>query len=151
MIKAVIASYPMLDLRSTYFNLDYPKQIGTYPKYSNEIINKYLMSLPNGLSPPSGISPGRFNLMIAIPRRGRLLEFLGEQTDLFPIERLQATPSAALNVPRIWIYHGTADTEVPIGGSRYFTQKLLELTPVRNSGTARFKVPNTSYVVKLIS
>lgn len=128
-IKAVIASYPMLDLRAAHYNVDYPKQMGAYPQFSHKVIDSHLATLPDGLSPSAGISSSRFELMIAIPQRGRLLEFLGRQKDFVPIERFENNPDLALKVPRTWIYHGSDDTEVPVYGTRTFMGKLLELNP----------------------
>ena len=151
-IKAVIASYPMLDLRAAHYNVDYLKQMGAYPQFSHKVINSHLATLPDGLSPSAGISSSRLELMIAIPQRGRLLEFLGGQKDFFPIERFENSPDLALEVPRTWIYYGSDDTEAPVYETRTFMRRLLERDPQAELRycTPSSKVQITAYLVRLL-
>ncbi|KAG4293379.1 hypothetical protein FPRO06_12867 [Fusarium proliferatum] len=124
--RAVIASYPMIDMRSDHFCKAYPKRMGQYPQISYEIVSQHLKQLPDGPQPSTrAIS----NLPIAMVQHGTYTGFFGDQRSLFPIEYLEDNPQLALELPFIWLHHGNNDSEVPIEGSRKFVAKLRELNP----------------------
>ncbi|PNP75979.1 hypothetical protein FNYG_10537 [Fusarium nygamai] len=122
--RAVIASYPMIDMRSDHFCKVYPKQMGQYPQIDYEIVSQHLKQLPDGPQPTTrAIS----NLPIAMVQHGTYTSFFGEHRNLFPIEQLEDNPQLPLELPFIWLHHGNDDSEVPIEGSRKFVAKLREL------------------------
>ncbi|KLO96745.1 uncharacterized protein LW93_10125 [Fusarium fujikuroi] len=124
--RAVIASYPMIDMRSDHFCTAYPKRIGQYPQISYELVSQHLKQLPDGPHPTTrAIS----NLPIAMVQHGTYTSFFGDHRSLFPIEYLEDNPQLALELPFIWLHHGNNDSEVPIKGSRKFVAKLRELNP----------------------
>ncbi|KAJ4039085.1 hypothetical protein NW761_010298 [Fusarium oxysporum] len=124
--RAVIASYPMIDMRSDHFCKAYPKIVGQYPQIDYELVSQHLKQLPDGSQPTTrGIS----TLPIAMVQHGTYTSFFGDHRSLFPIEQLEDNPQLALQLPFIWLHHGNDDSEVPIKGSRKFVQKLRELNP----------------------
>ncbi|KAF4416139.1 alpha beta-hydrolase [Fusarium acutatum] len=124
--RAVIASYPMIDIRSDHFCKAYPKRMGQYPQIDYEIVSQHLKQLPDGPRPTTrAIS----NLPIAMVQHGTYTSFFGDHQSLFPIEHLENNPQSALELPFIWLHHGNSDSEVPIEGSRKFVAKLRELNP----------------------
>ncbi|KAF5700550.1 alpha beta hydrolase fold-3 [Fusarium mundagurra] len=124
--RAVIASYPLIDMRSDHFCKAYHKQMGQYPQIDYELVSQHLEELPDGTQPTiRGIS----NLPIAMVQHGVYTSFLGEQRSFFPLEQLEDNPQLALELPFIWLHHGNKDSEVPIEGSRKFVAKLRELNP----------------------
>ncbi|KAJ9415805.1 hypothetical protein FOXG_17001 [Fusarium oxysporum f. sp. lycopersici 4287] len=124
--RAVIASYPMIDMRSDHFCKAYPKQMGQYPQIEYELVSQHLKQLPDGSQPSiREIS----NLPIAMVQHGTYTSFFGDHRSLFPIEQLEDNPQLALELPFIWLHHGNDDSEVPIEGSRKFVTKLRELSP----------------------
>ncbi|KAF5624807.1 alpha beta-hydrolase [Fusarium tjaetaba] len=124
--RAVIASYPMIDMRSDHFCKAYHKKMGQYPQIDYELVSQHLKQLPDGPQPSTrAIS----NLPIAMVQHGTYTSFFGDQRSLFPIECLEDKPQLALELPFIWLHHGNDDSEVPIEGSRKFVAKLRELNP----------------------
>ncbi|KAG7404831.1 hypothetical protein LZL87_008952 [Fusarium oxysporum] len=124
--RAVIASYPMIDMRSDHFCKAYPKRMGQYPQIEYELVSQHLKKLPDGSQPSTrAIS----NLPIAMVQHGRYTSFFGDHRSLFPIEQLEDNPQLAVELPFIWLHHGNHDSEVPIEGSRKFVAKLRELNP----------------------
>ncbi|KAF5669579.1 alpha beta-hydrolase [Fusarium circinatum] len=124
--RAVIASYPMIDMRSNHFCKAYPKRMGQYPQIDYELVSQHLKQLPDGTQPTTrAIS----DLPIAMVQHGTYTSFLGDHRSLFPIEYLEDNPQSALKLPFIWLHHGNNDSEVPIEGSRKFVAKLRELNP----------------------
>ncbi|KAF5574548.1 hypothetical protein FPCIR_13560 [Fusarium pseudocircinatum] len=124
--RAVIASYPMIDMRSDHFCKAYPKQMGQYPQLDYELVSQHLKQLPDGPQPTTrAIS----NLPIAMVQHGTYTSFFGDHRSLFPIEQLEDNPKLALELPFIWLHHGNDDSEVPIEGSRKFVAKLREFNP----------------------
>ncbi|KAF4343940.1 alpha beta-hydrolase [Fusarium beomiforme] len=124
--RAVIASYPMIDMRSDHFCKAYAKQMGDYPQIDYEVVSQHLRQLPDGNQPTTRAVS---NLPIAMVQHGTYTRFLGDHPSLFPIEVLDGSPQSALSLPFIWLHHGTDDSEVPIDGSRKFVEKLQELNP----------------------
>ncbi|KAF4497971.1 alpha beta-hydrolase [Fusarium agapanthi] len=124
--RAVIASYPMIDMRSDHFCEAYPKRMGQYPQIDYELVSQHLKQLPDGPQPTTrAIS----NLPIAMVQHGTYTYFFGDHRSLFPIEHLEDNPQSASELPFIWLHHGNNDSEVPIEGSRKFVAKLRELNP----------------------
>jgi len=129
-IRAVIATYPMIDLRDPFYCRDYNKNIAHQPQYEMEIIDNHIETLPHGNHPSSrNIISSTDALAYTIIQRGRFVEFLGDDRRLFPLDRLEDDAQLANEFPYLWLQHGTADTGVPIGGSRKFVSKLKILNP----------------------
>ena len=125
-IRAIIAAYPMIDIRDRHFSEAYPKQMGSYPQFDSRIVKEHLATRPDGATPTTReISP----LPIAIVQQGLYLRMLGTNPVLFPLERLASEPESASKLPFLWLVHGTSDSEVPIEGSRKFVTKLLQQNP----------------------
>ncbi|KIL88510.1 hypothetical protein FAVG1_08592 [Fusarium avenaceum] len=122
--RAVIASYPMIDMRSDHFCKAYPKRVGQYPQIDYELVSQHLRQLPDGSQPTTRAMS---NLPIAMVQHGTYTSFFGDHSSLYPIEQLDENPQLAAELPFIWLHHGDSDSEVPIEGSRKFVQKLRQL------------------------
>ena len=55
----------------------------------------------------------------------RLVEFLGEAKELFPVEMVGLVES----MPAVLIVHGSEDTAVPVAGSKRFVEALEKRLP----------------------
>jgi hypothetical protein len=125
-----MATYPMIDMRDSFYSSDYVKNINNQPQHSKEIIDNHLKDLPHGPHPSTrDINHSSDRLAYAIIQRGRFLDFFGRDRSLFPMERLDDHVQLAIDFPCLWLQHGTDDTEVPIEGSQNFVSKLRSLNP----------------------
>ena len=127
-IRAIIAAYPMLDLRSAFYTQAYWKPIVGVPNISAKVIDDHLASLVGRTVTPvtEADPPDRLDLAFSIIQNGRLLDFFGTERTLFPIERLE---DGETDLPPLFIYHGREDSAVPAKDSEKFVQKLKEMRP----------------------
>jgi acetyl esterase/lipase len=127
-IRAVTASYPMLDLHSRYYAEAYHKQLFDMPQFPPNTIPDFLSQLEPGAvtsSVPEVFS--RAPVMFSMIQQGRYLDFLGKDRKLYPIDRLEdgdRLPSGGLVVT-----HGRDDSAVPAEGSEVFVNKVREVQP----------------------
>lgn len=127
-LRAVIAAYPMLDLRAPYYTQKFEKIIPMLPE---KIISDHLNSMRKGDVFSSVLPPARLDLGKAVIQQGRFVEFLGDDDILFPVERVKVaaaatetatTPTSSSSMARLWIYHGKQDTGIPASGSIEFVK-----------------------------
>jgi hypothetical protein len=120
----------MIDMHDPFYCKDYVKNIKNQPQYADKIVDDHLKVLPHGPHPTTrDITASSDMLAYAMIQRGRFLDFFGMDRSLFPIDRLEDNSQLASEFPYLWLQHGTADTEVPIDGSRKFVDKLKTLNP----------------------
>ncbi|KAK3082289.1 hypothetical protein LTS18_007845 [Coniosporium uncinatum] len=126
-IKACIAAYPVIDIKSRFFSEDYPKPMLIFRenipvgRLEAHIAN----TKPGTVVTADGWPPERIDLAICAVQRGRYLDLVGTDTSLFPLENLER----ANGLPAIWIYHGKGDSAVPVEHSMGFTKSLRKLRP----------------------
>lgn len=133
---AMVLLYPMLDMKSDYYNKAYEKAIVGVPNFPNNLIDEFVASM-NKTTPVTEVDPpSRLDLAIAMVHNGRVLEFLGQDPELFPLEKvLEAKPSSAADgriqsiFPPILVTHGKDDSAVPAQGSRTFVERLERVDP----------------------
>ncbi|KAJ7583866.1 Alpha/Beta hydrolase protein [Mycena floridula] len=126
-IRGVIAAYPMTDLASDF----YTKQekltnfMWSGPMVPESLLDEHLASMAPNAVVSSAQPPLRMELVVAINQHGRLLEFLGTESELFPLERIQHVSA----IPPMLIIHGIEDSVVPVEHSRFFVDKVKQLLP----------------------
>lgn len=119
-IRAVVAAYPMLDLKSAHWTTRYDKTLNGQGMLPASIIDQHLAAMDPEAIVTRAVLPARLGLAVATVQQGRLLEFLGEEQRLFPEEALRN--GAAL--PPLFLFHGAEDTVVPVVGSERFVEML---------------------------
>lgn len=124
---AVIAHYPMLDLRAPHYTQAYEKQLFTppAPQLPRHILDDFLRGLQGNEVVSSAIPPERVPLVLSIMQQGRIAEFLGKERVLYPLEVL----GELVTLPPMWILHGEGDSGVPVEGTHRYVEKLRERMP----------------------
>lgn len=122
-VAAIVARYPMLDLRDRFYCEAYEKVIFNPPasQLGTEVVDRHLEKIEGrDLTVISVFPPERTPLVIAAMQHGMLEKWMGDTRDLHPLE--------VLDVKRIqtpmWILHGLEDNVVPIEGTYKFVEKV---------------------------
>ena len=129
-IKALIALYPQVDMRDDHFTRKYEKSLFHQPMLPSSIVDDHLAATAKDAVVSSATPMDRIELACSIVQNGRMLEFLGDDPGLFPIEAVEKVGW----FPPILILHGIEDTAVPTVGSKRFVEALKKScprTPVR--------------------
>jgi acetyl esterase/lipase len=132
--KAIIALYPMVDMRAAHFTESYAKSIVGVPNYPNEDVNKFLSATVVKPAITEADPPVRLDSAMAVVHNGRYLELLGEDPDLFILERIKRMALSPSNYekslfPPLFLLHGEGDTAVPVDGTRKLVDCLQQLDP----------------------
>ncbi|KAH6971059.1 Alpha/Beta hydrolase protein [Ilyonectria sp. MPI-CAGE-AT-0026] len=129
--KAVIAHYPMLDLKDAYYQKAGPKYIWNKesPSGGDQFLLGHLISMHPGTIITRREIPDNatYDLFTQVWESGRFLEFLGTDTSLYPVEVLDSVAEEKRKTCPVWIFHGTKDTVVPFQGSQTFFDKAKSL------------------------
>ncbi|KAL5514545.1 hypothetical protein ACEPAG_1861 [Sanghuangporus baumii] len=141
-VRAMIAVYPMVDLRSPFWTTDYPKQVLDFPQLPNSIIDEFLASITNSeeravVSSAETDDPKRMPLAIALTQHGRYLEVLGTDRDPAPGKRRIHPEDRIVDgklLPPALFLHGADDTAVPLSGTENFVQLLRKRKAVQGLG-----------------
>lgn len=131
-IKAVLGLYPQLDVGDDFYNTKFTKLLFGMPMLPNELIDTHVAATTQGAVVSSAIPPFRVDLACAIVQNGRVLEFLGSDEALLPVEMVGKVDS----LPPVLILHGKEDSSVPVVGSERFVEafkKKHPSTPVKLS------------------
>lgn len=126
-VKAVIAHYPMIDLRDKHYTADYEKQIFVppIPQLDRSILRDFLANLKGDEVVTSAIPPARSEIFASMLQQGSLGKFFGDDTSLYPIEVLDKVDQ----VPPTWILHGVQDSVIPIAGTSAYAETLKKEHP----------------------
>ena len=120
-IRGVVAAYPMLDLKARHF---------TKFNVHAGVVDRYLSTMREGEIVSKDFSQARLILTIAILQQGRLVEFLGQGVESYPMERINVLVKRGggeLDLPRLWIYHGRQDMGVVASGSERFVEQARKV------------------------
>jgi predicted peptidase len=97
------------------------------PQLQFDKVEQHLRELPDGPIVTvderleSGAETNRSDLAVRIVQNGKFLDFLGRQSEVFPVENI----SRATKLPLfVWLFHGKQDTAVPFYGSERFVEEL---------------------------
>ncbi|KAH6665227.1 Alpha/Beta hydrolase protein [Halenospora varia] len=113
-IKAVTASYPMVDAKSRHFRESYEKPMFGLPQLPRSLIDDHLRRTAE--------------LMFAYVQHGTFKDhFPLERREFFPLDRLED----GARFPRggVFLWHGKGDTVVPVEGSVKLKEKVTEVDP----------------------
>ncbi|WPH04172.1 Hypothetical protein R9X50_00706000 [Acrodontium crateriforme] len=127
-ISAVIAHYPMLDLRDGHYTKRYEKKLfdPPAPTVNESVLRDFVGNLSGDEIVTSAVPPERLLLVLSVLQQGRTMEFLGSERELYPIEMLD---EAATKLPPVWVLHGKQDSVVPAVGTERFAAALREKYP----------------------
>lgn len=126
--RAIIAAYPMLDVTSDYYNKPREKSLLGAPHFPNTVVDSFMESKIGSPAVTAADPPERVDIAMAIVQNGRYTEFLGDEHELAPLERLRdgtirPGPNGEALLPALYILHGRDDTVVPVD----WTVDFLEL------------------------
>ena len=124
-INAVIGLYPQLDMRDPFYNTKFEKQLFGVPMQPTGIVDAHVEAMAPGAVVTSAELPARLDLACSMVQNGRVMEFLGEAEELFPVEMVGHVD----HMPAILILHGREDTAVPVAGSERFVEALKSKLP----------------------
>ena len=103
-----------------------------HPQLPFDKVEQHLRDLPHGpiVSADEALNKGeehtRSDLAVRIIQNGRFLDYLGRQSEVFPVENISRAKKLP---PFIWIFHGRQDTAVPFYGSERFVEELRTQRP----------------------
>lgn len=121
----------MLDLKDAYYEKPGPKYIWNKesPSGGDQFLLDYLISMHPGTIITRREIPDNatYDLLTQVWESGRFLEFLGNDTSLYPVEVLDSVEMEKRKMCPVWIFHGTKDTVVPFQGSQVFFDKAKSL------------------------
>lgn len=125
-IKAVIAHYPMLDLRDKYYTQDYEKHLfdPPIPQLDRSILRDFAANLRGNEVVTSAMPPARSEIFASMLQQGSFGKFFGDDSRLYPIEMLKL--DRVESVPPTWILHGKQDSAIPIDGTYRYVKVLKE-------------------------
>lgn len=112
-VKAVIAHYPMVDLRDRHYTEDYEKQLFDMPQFDPAILRDYVAGLQGDEAVTSAAPPERGALFASMIQQGSFGKFFGDDRALYPIEVLDQISE----IPPTWLLHGKDDSVIPIQGT----------------------------------
>ncbi|KAL9575745.1 hypothetical protein ACKAV7_000102 [Fusarium commune] len=132
--RAIIALYPMVDMKAAHFTESYAKSIVGVPNYPNEDVNTFLSATVVKPAITKADPPMRLDSAMAVVHNGRYLELLGEEPDLFVLDRIKKVASTSSNYerslfPPLFLLHGEEDTAVPVDGTRKLVDYLQRFDP----------------------
>ncbi|KAM0552674.1 hypothetical protein ACHAPJ_007771 [Fusarium lateritium] len=131
--RAIIALYPMIDMKAAHFTQFCQKTIVGVPNYPNEAVDEFLSATSGRAAITEADPPVRLDSAMAVVHNGRYLELLGEEPKLFVLERIkaQASPNKTGNplFPPLFLLHGEGDSAVPVEGTRKLVDILRRVDP----------------------
>lgn len=124
-IKAVIGLYPQFDMRDPFCTTKFEKSLFGVPMLPTEIVDAHVAAMAPGAAVTSAYLPSRLDITCSMVQNGRVLEFLGEEKELFLVEMV----AMAEHMPAVLIVHGREDSAVPVAGSGRFVEALKKKRP----------------------
>jgi len=115
----------MIDLKIPFFTQAYEKNMVGYPTPPGNAIETHMSSLRGEEIVSSAASPDRMDLAISVIQQGKFVEMIGDDTNLFPMERLDLVKE----IPPMFIIHGKNDSIVPYRSSEAFVEKMRNIHP----------------------
>jgi acetyl esterase/lipase len=132
-VRAVIAAYPSADLQDPELNDAEAAQKSPAfgaPILPPTIISDYIKSLKGDEIISDAAPPARMHLLLSASQQGVLGSLYGKDADVDPLRILDdlsiAGKTSVKDLPKIAIWHGTADSAVPYQGSVAFAKKANE-------------------------
>ncbi|KAJ4169060.1 hypothetical protein NW754_010992 [Fusarium falciforme] len=130
-LRAVTAAYPLVDAKSPHFSQVYDKPMYGFPHLPTSLLDEHEAKL-KAKSIPSIISADpqgtRAELMFSYVQNAKYAElFPPSRRDLHLLDKIED----GARFPRggVFVWHGKADTVVPVEGSLKLAEKLKEFDP----------------------
>ncbi|EXJ67371.1 uncharacterized protein A1O5_09384 [Cladophialophora psammophila CBS 110553] len=130
LLRAAIATYPALDLKSRFYTEEYSKVVLGAPTVPKTVMADHLRALDedakngNRRIVTSATPPERLPLSLSMVQQGLMTKLLGDERVLFPFERVEDVDPDV--VSPILIIHGQDDSAVPVEGSEKWVEKAKE-------------------------
>lgn len=124
-IKAVIGLYPQLDMRDSFFNTKFENQLFGMPMLPTEIVDAHVAAMAPRAVVTSAYPPSRLDVACSMVQNGRVVEFLEESKELFPVEMV----ALAEHMLAVMIFHGSEYSLVPVSGRKRFVEALKKKLP----------------------
>ncbi|QIW96716.1 hypothetical protein AMS68_002234 [Peltaster fructicola] len=126
-VAAVIAHYPMIDMKSAHFTEDYHKELfdPPAPQLDRRLLDDHIRELSGKEVITSRLPPEGVPLLLIAFQSGRFGSMFGQQSELYPLEQLDTVSS----FPPLWILHGDKDNVVPVEGTRKFAKAFQSKLP----------------------
>jgi acetyl esterase/lipase len=124
-VKAIVGVSPMVDLKIPFFTQAYEKNVAGYPALPGNTIEKYMSTLKGGEIVSSATPPDCMDLATSVIQQGKFVEMIGDDTNLFPMERLDLVKE----IPPMFMIHGKKDSMVPYRSSEAFVEKMKRTHP----------------------
>jgi acetyl esterase/lipase len=127
-VKACIATYPVLDIKSRFYSEEYEKSIFGAPTLPKDILANYLKQVRNAsdagspLVVTSATPPERVPFALSMVQQGLYPKLMGQEKILYPYERIEEVKKGDL--PPTFICHGRDDSAVPVDGSERWVEKV---------------------------
>jgi acetyl esterase/lipase len=125
-VKAVIAHYPMIDLKDAWYSEPGRKNIfgQSPPSYPDGWLDQQFEAAKSARPITERIpKEGELDLFVATLLEGRYTEILGTDSRLYPLENLKRMREKGEPLTPIWTFHGEQDTIIPVDGTRKFVQE----------------------------
>ncbi|KAF4967991.1 hypothetical protein FSARC_4552 [Fusarium sarcochroum] len=131
--RAIIALYPMVDMKAVHFTQSYQKSIVGVSNYPNEVVDEFLSATSGSAAITEADPPVRLDSAMAVVHNGRYLELLGQEPELFVLERIEERSSSDKTgkplFPPLFLLHGEGDSAVPVEGTRKLVEILQRVDP----------------------
>ncbi|KAL5601573.1 hypothetical protein FOBRF1_009106 [Fusarium oxysporum] len=130
-IRAVTASYPLVDAKSPHFTEAYEKPMFGFPQMPAGLISEHRAKLKNAeLAPVISADPQvqRAALMFSYIQNGKFEELNPlDRRDLFILDKIED----GARFPRggVFVWHGKEDSVVPVEGSVKLADMIKEMDP----------------------
>jgi len=142
-VKAIIAHYPMIDLRNAWYSEPGHKSIWsqpppTFPKgWLEEQLEAAKLAQPVTSRIPK---EGDLDIFVALLQAGRYTETLGSDSSLFPLENLKTVKENGGSLKPMWIFHGDKDSLVPVHGTIKFIEEVKRVFGEKEAGKVKSRV-----------
>jgi FAD/FMN-containing dehydrogenase len=123
----------MVDIKAAHFTESYVKLINGVSNYPNEDVDRFLVATQGKPHITEVDPPGRLDSAMAVVHNGRYLELLGQEPELFILDRIEKLASTSKLgeslLPPLFLLHGNEDSAVPVEGTRKLVDALQRLDP----------------------
>ncbi|KAG7407191.1 hypothetical protein Forpe1208_v012562 [Fusarium oxysporum f. sp. rapae] len=131
--RAIIASYPMVDMKAAHFTESYIKSINGVSNYPNQDVDRFLAATRGKPHITEADPPVRLDSAMAVVHNGRYLELLGHEPELFILDRIEKLASTSnlgkTLLPPLFLLHGEEDSAVPVEGTLKLVDALQRFDP----------------------
>ena len=99
-------------MRDEFYNTRCEKLLLRMPMLPAEIVDEHVKAIAPGAVVTSADLPSRLDIACSMVQNGRVVEFLGDGKEVFPVELMEVVD----RMPAVLIAHGSEDTVVLVAG-----------------------------------